>query len=149
MIYLRTPEEKANQEAWWERPDEIFFSAGACHILASTFLRLFPEAEFEAVMIKPREGFRGGHVMVTDRKIAIDAHGAHPASEVLSNYYAEMHVRERGWDAQVLTVQQDPASWEFCRTHGYRHPAKKSRQKAENERASRVRRVDISPYEAG
>ncbi|HEX3588635.1 MAG TPA: hypothetical protein VHV74_03310 [Pseudonocardiaceae bacterium] len=38
----RTPLERADQLASWQRPDQAFFAAGACHILAFAFLEAFP-----------------------------------------------------------------------------------------------------------
>lgn len=90
MIYLRTPEAKADPEAWWQQPDEIFFSAGACHILASAFFRLFPEARFETVMIQPKEGFRGGHVVAANESLVFDAQGFRPRQEFFDAYFVSV-----------------------------------------------------------
>ena len=61
---LRTAAEKADQQASWLRPDQEFFSAGACHILAGVFLESHPASEFSSYLLQPARGFRGGHVVV-------------------------------------------------------------------------------------
>ncbi|MFE2612861.1 hypothetical protein ACFXA2_04510 [Micromonospora chalcea] len=33
-VFRRTPQERADQRLAWERADQPFFAAGACHILA-------------------------------------------------------------------------------------------------------------------
>ena len=45
MIFV-TQEIKQNPEKRWALPDEVFFAAGACHILAFSFLEKYSEKNF-------------------------------------------------------------------------------------------------------
>ncbi len=69
---LRTAEEKADQELSWSRPDEDFFAAGACHVLAAAFLSTYPGAGFEAWSLWPKAGHRGGHMVVMRDDLVFD-----------------------------------------------------------------------------
>lgn len=118
MIYLRTPEEKADPVAWWQRPDEVFFAAGACHILASVYIAMHPE--FSALMIKPLGGHCGGHVVAVHGDDLFDASGLKAKAPYIQGYLAEMRSRFDGWDADLVELREDPAGSKFCEQHGYR-----------------------------
>lgn len=122
-IYLRTPEEKANHAAWWEQPDEIFFSAGACHILASVLVASYEDQGFSPFMVQPCDGPRGGHVIAANRTRVIDASGFHRRADFLEEYTREIRAQIPEWEGKLVQLTQDPASWEFCRERGYRHPS--------------------------
>lgn len=91
VVYLRTPEEKADPVAWWGQPDEVFFSAGACHILASVYISMHPE--FSALMIKPLGGHRGGHVVAVGGDDLFDPGGLKAKVPFIQGYFAEMQSR--------------------------------------------------------
>lgn len=122
MIYLRTPEEKADPEAWWKKPDEIFFAAGACHILASVYVQQFAGIGYKPMFIKPTADFRGGHVVAASRTRILDASGFHARNNFLEDYFAEMRSLQPDWDADLVELELDPAAWDFCKAHFYRHP---------------------------
>src|SRR5687768_8983112 len=72
-IVLRTPEEKADANLCWSRPDEDFFAAGACHVLAAVFLVTYPCAGFRAWSVCPRPPHhRAGHVVVSRDDVIFD-----------------------------------------------------------------------------
>ena len=59
----------------WALPDRVFFACGACHILAFAFLERYPRAGFKPIWMKPRAGYTGNHVFVTNGATAFDYHG--------------------------------------------------------------------------
>ena len=68
----------------WSLSDLAFFGHGACHILAYEFLERFPRSGFNAVWIKPAEGYRVNHVFVTNGVIAFDYRGYLSESRLIS-----------------------------------------------------------------
>ncbi len=93
---LRTVEEKADQNLSWTRPDEEFFAAGACHVLAAAFLAMYPEAEFRAWRFAPRAGYRGSHMVVVREDLVFDWAG-----------YARRDVFLVEYDQRQLLLQID------------------------------------------
>ena len=59
-----------------EVDDREFFAAGACHVLAGTFLTMHPRAEFSAWRVRQRmpQG-RGGHIVVAGKNLVFDCAG--------------------------------------------------------------------------
>ena len=125
-VTLRTAEEKADLEVSWARPDEDFFGAGACHVLAGAFLRAYPDAGFHALHIQPASGFRGGHVVVTNGAWIFDCRGWNRNAGFLNNYEQALRALQPGWSC-ALHVVDDPIGWDFCRAHRHRHPSQFAR----------------------
>ena len=121
-ISARTPKQKADLAGSWARPDEDFFAAGACHILAGAFLETYPHAGFHALMLQPVEGFRGGHVVVANGSRVFDCRGWHEREDFLLLYTENCRALYPGWSC-TLTVIPDPLGWDFCRAHTHRHPS--------------------------
>jgi hypothetical protein len=86
--YKRTPEERRDQLLSWNRPDQAFFAAGACHILAYAFLETYPDAGFHPVGLWPHTARDPAHVYVTDNTWAFDHDGWTPQSELLAVTHA-------------------------------------------------------------
>lgn len=80
--FRRTPRERADQLVSWQRSDQAFFAAGACHILAFAFLDAFPAAGFRPVAL--RENGAPNHVYVTDGTWAFDHAGWTREAEILA-----------------------------------------------------------------
>src|SRR5690606_6301306 len=74
------------------------------------------------LFIKPRPGFRGGHVVATNHTQIAEASGIHSRETFLKAYFFETRTLFKGWDAEIVELETDPAGWEFCRAYGYRHP---------------------------
>lgn len=121
-LISRTAAEKADLAGSWRRPDEEFFSAGACHILAGVFLESYPEANYRAVMLKPDDGFRGGHVIVTDGRQVFDSRGWHKHAIFLQRYTESCRAVYPGWSCTLVDIE-DPLVWVFCRAYTHRHPS--------------------------
>ena len=70
--FRRTPQERADQGLSWARPDQAFFAAGACHILAWQFLARHQESGFEIIGIRSPGERQPGHYYVSDGEWAFD-----------------------------------------------------------------------------
>lgn len=121
-VAFRTPEEKADLDASWARPDEEFFALGACHILAGAFLETHGRMRFHAAMIQPAAGLRGAHVVIANGRIIFDWRGWSPHDQFLQHYAEGMGRLSPGW-SYTLTRVADPIGWDFCRAHAHRHPS--------------------------
>jgi hypothetical protein len=74
-VFRRTDAERRDQELAWNRPDQAFFAAGACHILAWTFLETYPDAGFQIVALRKLGDEHPCHVIATDNHRAFDHAG--------------------------------------------------------------------------
>lgn len=119
---LRTPSEKADLLASWNRLDEQFFAAGACHILAGAFLDARVPSGFSAYLLEPAAGFRGGHVLVADETTTFDWRGYRPRREYLAFLAQERSSFMPGWHYSLVAIP-DPLGWPFCRRYRHRHPS--------------------------
>ena len=120
-MHLRSAAEKADLEASWLRPDQDFFSAGACHILAGAFLEAHPGSEFASYLLQPARGFRGGHVLVIGDELTFDWLGYQPRGDRLTRFEQERRTAMPGWHGSMVPIA-DPLSWTFCRQFHHRHP---------------------------
>jgi hypothetical protein len=121
-IVSRTPEEKADLDASWARPDEEFFASGACHILAGAFLEARGNLGFHALMIQPAAAFGGVHVVIASNRAIFDCRGWSPRDQFLQSYAEAMSQLLPGWSC-TLTPVADPIGWDFCRAYSHRHPS--------------------------
>src|SRR5690606_15602752 len=118
----RTPTEKADAIASWDRPDEQFFAAGACHILAGAFLEEHEQSGFSAYLVEPASGFSGRHVFATDETTAFDWRGYRSRRAYLGLLEEECRALMPGWRYSLVPVPE-PLGWSFCRVHCHRHPS--------------------------
>lgn len=118
---LRSPAEKADLLASWARPDEDFFAAGACHILAGTFLAEHAPPGFSAYLLEPAPGFRGGHVIAADETTTFDSLGYRCRRERMALLEQERSSVMPGWRYSLVAIP-DPLGWHFCRQYRHRHP---------------------------
>ncbi len=88
----------------WNRGDRAFFQAGACHVLADTFLRRFPDAGFRPLMIRPHPGFRGGHIVAASLAVIFDWHGFSDRERYLAHYFRKLRQFYPGWNATVFEL---------------------------------------------
>ncbi|MBE9555233.1 MAG: hypothetical protein IMF08_00115 [Proteobacteria bacterium] len=90
----------------WNLPDRVFFTAGACHILAWAFMDRHAHAGFRAVWVKPSAGFTGNHIVAVRGDLAFDCHGYSDWPALLA------HMREkagRWWPGWNYTLVELPA----------------------------------------
>jgi hypothetical protein len=103
-MYVLKPGIKQDPSRRWALPDRIFYGHGACHILAGVFLERYPELDFRAVWVKPREQFRGSHIFVSNGKIAFDYHGYAVFERLLKHHKKGWESRCKGWGADIIRV---------------------------------------------
>ncbi|WP_127504406.1 hypothetical protein [Actinoplanes solisilvae] len=113
--FRRTPIERADQRVSWERSDQAFFSAGACHILAWACRDAYPNRSIIlAAMVKPDEQ-HPLHVYATWGRWAFDASGWNSEEDLLA-VNAEFEGGAIG--RRTVTVGLE----EFCTAHIHRRP---------------------------
>jgi hypothetical protein len=123
LSHFRTAEQKLDLELSWVRPDEEFFAAGACHILAHAFLQVHPNLGFSPLLIQPHARHRGGHVVVCDPLWAFDFNGFTDRKQFFEQFFVERREAFATWDADLVELKSDPADWDFCRSYRHRHPS--------------------------
>lgn len=104
-MFIPKPGTKQDPVQRWRLSERAFFGHGACHILAHEFLERFPENGFNAVWIKPLEGYRGNHVFVTNGAIAFDYRGYLAESRLTSYYWKQYAQTYSGWNADLVFIQ--------------------------------------------
>lgn len=119
-LFARTPEESKDPFLFWQREDQPFFAAGACHILAEMFRQLHWGEEFEMVFIKPKNGKPGTHVYISYGKWAFDHNGWTLEEELIATTRKAYSGHHPGWDFDRIIIKEDIAT--FCRNHNHRQP---------------------------
>ena len=66
FLFDRTPEERRDPFLFWQREDQPFFAAGACHILASLSAQLHSHEDYKMVYIQRGKGHTGDHVYASN-----------------------------------------------------------------------------------
>ncbi|MEV7230308.1 hypothetical protein AB0M79_25310 [Polymorphospora sp. NPDC051019] len=107
--FRRTDAERADQLLSWQRDDQAFFAAGACHILAWAFLQTNPDSGYEIHGLRRPGEAHCHHVYVTDGLWAFDHCGWTLASELRKAYQSEN-----------LIIRSDLET--FCAEHNSRLP---------------------------
>jgi hypothetical protein len=114
-VFRRTPLERADQRISWERHDQAFFAAGACHVLAWTCRESYPSQPIRLTALNVVGTRRVFHVYAAWNEWAFD---------------------HCGWslEAQLMTVNEDfegqplgqvPIGTDlaaFCEEHRHRMP---------------------------
>ena len=113
--FRRTEQERADEALSWARPDQAFFAAGACHILAWAFLRRHPTAGFRVVALRAEQDAHASHVYVAKGGWAFDHAGWTREDELVA---AITETEARNYER--LHVDGDLAS--FCADHNSRQP---------------------------
>ena len=124
-MYLLRPGIKEDPVRRWSLPDRVFFAAGACHILAHAFWERFARSGFGPIWVRPRGGFTGNHVFVTNGDLAFDYHGYVPRARLVAHYTRRARRAFPGWEADSIPVTVSLVSGEEAKTIGMdiREPA--------------------------
>lgn len=121
LNYKRTDAERADQMLSWRRSDKAFFAAGACHILAWTFLETYPSAGFYPVGLRRSGLAHAGHAYVSDGTWAFD-HDGWSLEEELLGVTGCAHAR---LDPEIrierLVLGSDLGA--FCAEHNCQNPS--------------------------
>lgn len=118
---MRSDVERRDQQASWKRPDDAFFAAGACHVLAFTMLQRCPDQGYRAIYIRPHGDLPGSHVYVSGDAWAFDFNGWTEERDFLTDTAAECRRRWPSWDCERIPILDSLGG--FCRTWKHRPPS--------------------------
>lgn len=123
FYFDRTTEERTNIFKCWERDDQAFFAAGACHILADLFVQIHQNEGFKMIYIKPASGFAGNHVYASDGEWAFDHNGWTKEAELLHITETAYSKKYPGWRYEKIILEPGIDTLEkFCKENYHRLP---------------------------
>ena len=114
--FRRTEAERTDQHLAWDRPDQAFFAAGACHILAWTLIARHPDAGFGIVALRRPGDDYASHVIASNGSWAFDYAGWTPEVDLM-----QVIKEFERCDFDRLIVESDLDT--FCALHRHRLPA--------------------------
>jgi hypothetical protein len=106
-MFRLKPGIKGNPVLQWALPDRVFFACGACQVLAYAFLDRYPDAGYAATWIRPKAGFTGNHIFVSDGRTVFDYHGYRPREAFLRHEWRSARRWWPGWDADLIPLASD------------------------------------------
>jgi hypothetical protein len=108
MYKRRTAGAKRDPRIQWALPDRVFFAAGACHMLAYTFLERYPHSGFEAQWIRPAPGHTGNHIVVLrEDGCVFDYHGFSNWARYWTHAVRRANQWWPGWSADIVRIRTD------------------------------------------
>ncbi|AXO36056.1 hypothetical protein ACGFLT_23445 [Micromonospora chalcea] len=113
--FRRTPGERADQRLAWNRADQPFFAAGACHILAWVCRDTYPDRPIGLAGLRFAGERQVFHVYATWADWAFDHAGWNPEADLLA---ANREFERRPLDR--IAIAGDLAT--FCRAQHHRTP---------------------------
>lgn len=113
--YRRTPRERADQRLSWERPDQAFFAAGACRILAWVCREAHPDRSIGLTGLRFAVEQQVFHVYATWNDWAFDHSGWNTESRLFM-----VNQDFEGRPLELVTIAADLAA--FCAEHHSRMP---------------------------
>ncbi|MBB3042503.1 hypothetical protein KM427_02500 [Nocardioides sp. LMS-CY] len=114
-VFRRTALERADQRVAWERSDQAFFAAGACHILAWTCRESYPEEPIGIAAVRFPGERQVFHAFATWNGWAFDHSGWNREGDLLA-----ANADFEGGPLEVVEIDADLA--EFCDEHYSRMP---------------------------
>ena len=120
IAFVRTDDQRRDQQVSWDRPDRAFFAAGACHVLAFRFIKRHQNEGYHVVYLRPLNGAFGSHVYVTDGIWAFDFNGWTPEVTLLEHSRRACREIEPDWNFRRVVVEQSLD--EFCLACNHRPP---------------------------
>lgn len=118
--FRRTPKERANQLLSWKRPDPAFFAAGACHILAEAFLRVYPDSGNVRVGLRDTPSSVVNHMLVANEHWVFDFNGYTRVDEFTAAMEHANRERLAGWRCVLYPLIG--AFDDICRREHHRLP---------------------------
>lgn len=91
----------------WELPDKLFFSNGACHILAYAFLVRYPNENFKSIWIRPKSEFKGNHIFVTNNSLVFDYNGFNNPDVFFTELKSGMTKHYTNWSFDLIELSKD------------------------------------------
>ncbi|MFZ1458252.1 MAG: hypothetical protein WAT17_00005 [Candidatus Saccharimonadales bacterium] len=123
ILFERTAEERRDMFASWQREDQAFFAAGACHILANLFVQLHGHEGYTMIFIKPETGFSGNHMFASNGTWAFDHNGWTTEKELLEETENTMRTRFPEWSYERCVIENSITALEdFCKANNHRLP---------------------------
>ena len=123
LLFDRTSEERRDPFLSWEREDQAFFAAGACHILTDMFIQLHQNENFAMIYIKPGKGHTGNHVYASNGNWAFDHNGWTREEELLAATEKAYKERYSGWNYERIVIKPTIDALEtFCKANNHRLP---------------------------
>ena len=113
--FRRTPRERADQRVSWDRPDQAFFAAGACHVLAWACREVYADQPIGIGALRIPGEPHAFHVHATWRDWTFDHAGWLPEPELLR---ANEEFERQSLDRLEITT----GLAEFCAQHYSRMP---------------------------
>jgi hypothetical protein len=113
--FRRTPIERADQRVSWERSDQAFFAAGACHVLAWVCRDTYSELPIGVEALRVPGEAHAFHVYATWEGWTFDHAGWHPEPELVT-----ANAAFEGQRLERLTITVGLA--EYCERHYSRMP---------------------------
>ncbi|PWU47720.1 hypothetical protein DLJ46_13985 [Micromonospora globispora] len=113
--FRRTAIERSDQRVAWERTDQAFFAAGACHILAWVCRDSYPDRPIEIAAVRLAGERQVFHAYTVWDGWAFDHSGWNPEPELLA-----INTDFEGQPLQRVKIIHSLA--EFCETHHHRMP---------------------------
>ncbi|MGW1447182.1 hypothetical protein ACWCO3_02665 [Micromonospora sp. NPDC002411] len=113
--FRRTAIERSDQRVAWERADQAFFAAGACHILAWVCRASYPDRLIEVTAVRLVGERHVFHVYAVWEGWAFDHSGWNPEPQLLA-----ANARFEGHPLETVGITVDLA--EFCADHHHRMP---------------------------
>ncbi|MCX5065343.1 hypothetical protein OOJ91_05555 [Micromonospora lupini] len=113
--FRRTAIERSDQRVAWERADQAFFAAGACHVLAWVCRESYPELSIEVAAVRGTGERQVFHAYAVWDGWAFDHSGWNREVELLT---VNAEFESRPLERVGITV--DLA--EFCAEHHHRMP---------------------------
>ncbi|MET8283113.1 hypothetical protein [Micromonospora sp. NPDC005174] len=113
--FRRTPIERSDQRVAWDRTDQAFFAAGACHILAWACQECYPDRSIDIVAVRLTGERQVFHTYAAWNGWAFDHSGWNREPQLLA-----VNADFEGQPLQRLKVTIGLA--EFCRKYHHRMP---------------------------
>jgi hypothetical protein len=115
-IFRRTPLERSSQQVSWDRADQAFFAAGACHVLAWTCRATYADQPIGLCGLRFAGEPHVFHVYATWAEWAFDHSGWHLERDLLA--------ANRAFEGRSIEqVPVGPDLTTFCDQHYSRMPA--------------------------
>lgn len=113
--FRRTPIERSDERIAWERPDQAFFAAGACHVLAWVCRESYPDRPIALAAVRFTGERHAFHAFATWDGWAYDHAGWNPEADLLA-----ANTDFEGRPLERLEITTDLAG--FCAEHACRVP---------------------------
>jgi hypothetical protein len=106
-MYVIAREKKFDPALQWSLPDRVFFACGACQVLAFVAMRSYRGVGFQSYWLRPAEGYRGNHVIVSDGEWAFDYHGWSRVRRLLDHTARKAGRWWPGWSCTMIRVEAE------------------------------------------